>query len=295
LIKAGWADFRLQDFDHASLHLHGALSQINKVEAEGHAPANAGAMRINALYGLGLVGTVGGAGGGSEEGRRYLQQVIDLDGKGQMAAWAALALVRDKHVPKVSTEKIDIPKLEEQYQEVIAKYPDTPAAEEAFLFRQSLFVETLKTEDATAAIAAIKEFLQTHGKAQFKSALHTLMNQAHVTLKDYPAALQDAIHALETKEIDPSNPNTNNVLDYYRIGLMAECDVGDFATARKYFGKFLAEYPTDQKAFNVKRELARMDQIEKDLRAGKDPFAAAATATAGSAPARGAGAEGGKR
>jgi tetratricopeptide (TPR) repeat protein len=278
LIKEGWADFRLQDFDRAKFHLDGALQQLDKLKAEGKSPAADREMRINALYGLGLVGTVGRIGGGSEEGRKYLQQVIDQAGQSEMAAWAALALVRDKHLPQTSMEEIDIPLLRDLYGKLIDTYPDSQAAEEAFLFRQSLYVETLDQDDSRKAIAAIKAYLGSHEKTKFRSALYTLMNQADVTLKDYRAALDDAIHALETKEIDPTNPNINNVGEYYRIGLMAQYDVGDFATARKYNGKFLAEYKTDQKAFNVKLELKRMDQIEKDLRAGKDPFAAPTTA-----------------
>ena len=66
-----------------------------------------------------------------------------------------------------------------------------------------------------------------------------------------------------------SNPAANNILEYYRIGLMAQYDVGDFATARHYYHKFLEEYPTDQRAFNVKLELARMDQLEQKLRGAK--------------------------
>lgn len=293
LIKEGWADFRLQDFDRAKFHLNGALQQLDKLKAEGRSPAKDEEMRINALYGLGLVGTVGRIGGGSEEGRKYLQQVLDKAGKREMAAWAALALVRDKHLPQTSTEEIDIPLLRKLYGEVIATYPDSLAAEEAFLFLQSLYVETLDKDDSLKAIEAIKAYLGSHEKAKFRSALYTLMNQSHVTLKDYRAGLDDAIQALETKEVDPTNPNINNVGEYYRIGLMAQYDVGDLATARKYYGKFLAEYATDQKAFNVKLELKRMDQIEMDLRSGKDPFAAppapagppAAASTAASVPA----------
>jgi tetratricopeptide (TPR) repeat protein len=274
LITEAWKEFRLGDFDSAAHRFSSAIHRLDKEKAKGHPLADERELRINALYGLGLVGTVGregGEAGGSPEGRRYLQQVIAMEGRGEMAAWAALALVRDEHLPQTSSDPIDIPRLRTLYRGILEKYPGSQASQEAFLYLQSLYVETLEPADAHAAIDAIEAYLASNPKAPFRSALHTLMSAANVTLKNYPAALRESIQSLETKEVDPSNPTANNILEYYRIAMMAQYDVGDFDTARKYYHRFLEEYPNDQRAFTVKLQLARMDRLEQELRSGKDP------------------------
>jgi tetratricopeptide (TPR) repeat protein len=274
LVEQAWRDIQLGDFETAAHRLTSALHHLDKMKQQGHPLANDHALRVNALYGLGLVGTVGRAGGyagGSAQGRQYLQQVIAMEGTGEMAAWAALALVRDEHLPQTSSDPIDIPRLRTLYRAVLEKYPHSPAAEEAFLFLQSLYVQTLDPTDARTAIEAIEAYLKANPQAPFRSALHTLASHADVTLKDYPAALHESIPALDTKEVDPTNPTANNILDYYRIALMAQYDVGDFDIARTYYQKFLTEYPNDQRVFTVKLELERMDRLEQELRAGKTP------------------------
>ena len=83
-----------------------------------------------------------------------------------------------------------------------------------------------------AAVAAVA-VAPCNPSRKYCSALYGLKARAHETLKQYPASLEAQIKALETKEISPTNPYMNNMWEYYHIGLCAEYDVGDFATARK--------------------------------------------------------------
>jgi tetratricopeptide (TPR) repeat protein len=152
---------------------------------------------------------------------------------------------------------------------VIEQYPGTAAAEEAFFFRQSLRLETLKEEDAREAARELTEHLKNDGKGKIRTALYALLGRAHETLKQYPEALAALIASLDAKENDPANPNQNNILEYYRIGMMAQFDVGDFAIARKYYERFLKEYPRDQRAFSVSMLLKHLEATEAALRAGR--------------------------
>src|SRR2546423_929018 len=80
-----------------------------------------------------------------------------------------------------------------------------------------------------------------------------------------------AIASVEAKEKEAGTEGSNNILEYDRIGMMAQFDVGDFATARKYYAKFLAAYPRDQRAFNVRLMMRNMDETEAAVRAGRGP------------------------
>ena len=157
------------------------------------------------------------------------------------------------------------------YDDLLRTYPDTPAAEEAFLYRTTLLVQTLAPADAERAVDDLTAYLEAHPGARLRTALLTVLSSACETLHRYPDALKAAIAAVEAKEIDPTNPWQTNILEYYRIGMMAQFDVGDFATARTYYRRFLAEYPRDQRAFNVQLLLNHLDDTEARLRAGLPP------------------------
>ena len=262
LIEKGWQKFRLDEQGSAAHFFTSALAKLADARSKSPETPTEKRLHIQATYGLGMVWSLGRHGEDSAKARGLFAEVIALEPKGEMAPWAALAIVRDEHLPVKSTDPIDRTALREKYQKVLTGYPGTPAAEEAFAFRQSLFLQTLTTEDARTSLAEMTAYLKDHPDTRCQSALYGLISQANRTLHDNPAALAASIKALETKEVDPSNPNMNNIVEYYSIGLTAEYDVGDFATARVYFNKFLDEYPTDQRAFNVRRELERMKMIE---------------------------------
>ena len=111
-------------------------------------------------------------------------------------------------------------------------------------------------------------FAGESGDAGEGGRLCALLSKAHVARGEFSEGLAAAIDSVEAKEIDPANPAQNNISEYYRIGMMAQYDVGDFATARKYYGLFLRDYPRDLRAFNVKRMLQHLDATAAALRAG---------------------------
>jgi hypothetical protein len=74
---------------------------------------------------------------------------------------------------------------------------------------------------------------------------------------------------METRERDPTNPRTDFSSAYWAIATRAEFREGDFEVARRYYGKLMAEYPTDMRAFGAGLALKRMDEVEARLRAGQ--------------------------
>jgi tetratricopeptide (TPR) repeat protein len=280
LLSSGWRHFRLEEFDEAERAFQAALAQLDhpptaSPTAPPASPTESRPLdqRVNALYGLAMVASLGHHGDQSARAADLFRQVIALDTSPtrSMAAWAALAMVRDAHLPPSPDTPADPAALARGYDDLLRTYPDTPAAEEAFLYRTTLLVQTLAPADAERAVDDLTAYLEAHPGARLRTALLTVLSSACETLHRYPDALKAAIAAVEAKEIDPTNPWQTNILEYYRIGMMAQFDVGDFATARTYYRRFLAEYPRDQRAFNVQLLLNHLDDTEARLRAGLPP------------------------
>ena len=268
-LREGWGNFRLEEFDEAEGDFSAALAELKRATT-----AENDGRRINAIYGMGMVASLGRHGGETERAREYFEQVMALDdpakgGNGEMAAWAMLAMVREKYLPARSDGTPDNAAAQAGYAQVMARYPGRAAAEEAFLDHAELLVQSFGEEDARRTVEEVTAYLKAHPRTRVASGLYALVSKAHEVLHEYPEALTAAIASLDAKEKDPANPSENNILELYRIGMMAQFDVGDFATARKYYQRFLAEYPRDQRAFNVRLLLANMDAAEKAMKDGK--------------------------
>src|SRR5439155_14334660 len=121
--------------------------------------------------------------------------------------------------------------------------------EEAFIYLQSTLVASLKADEAKEALAALTGFIAIHAKAKFLSAAWALVAECHRTLGNPDGRLVAEIKALETLEIDPSNPYMDKANQYWRIATVAEFEAGNFSTARKYYSLLIKDYPTDQRKY----------------------------------------------
>lgn len=272
MLKTAWRNCRMEEFDQAQVEFNKVIHtlDVQKAAASGESSANL-QLRSNALYGLGLVSSLGHHGEAPQTTQRRLQAVIDLVPHSEMAAWAALALAREAYLPVRSDAPEDAADLQRRYAQIVADYPQSAAAQEAFVYLQALHIQSLADDQLRQSVTAIDGYLLTHPQARFRSSLYTLQQIAYTRLKDHSKSLAAMIKAAATREIDPTNPLQNNTYTYFQIALAAQYDVGDFATARLYYEKFLQEYPKDQRAFTVQMQLQRLDQTEAQLRAEAAP------------------------
>ena len=74
--------------------------------------------------------------------------------------------------------------------------------------------------------------------------------------------------SLEARELDPTNPYSDNAALYWEIATIAEFEAGDFAVARKYYKGLVDEYPQDQRRWGARLALERLDAVEAKLRKG---------------------------
>lgn len=270
-ISGAWNYIRLEMQDQAQIEFKRILKQLDSKQVNGvDTPENL-RLRTNIMYGQGLISSLSQHGSDRNNMRKLFNAIIQLQPKSEIAAWSALAMVRDNYLPVTATDPEDTKGLIDQYADIIKNYPGTAACDEAFVYQQGLIlqlgVQDPKQTHPQEVVTAIEDFIKTHPKTRFLSALYYLKRYAYIELNDYPKALEADIKSVDTKEIDPTNPNQNYAFDYYRVGMEAQFDVGDFKTARYYYQKFLENYPSDQKAFNVKLMLKEMTQLENDIKA----------------------------
>src|SRR4051794_9593503 len=248
-VRAGWDYYRTAEYRLAAREFEAAAQR---------APA-AGADHLQALYGLATTLDLGRPDRDPARAAQTYEQIISESPTSDLAAWSMLALARMKDVVGVG-ESIDRAAASAAYQRVIDHYPNHTAAEEALLHQQALLVNTLRPEDARAALPVLQRFIDSHSTSPWRSALYSEMAACHAILNDPDARLAAEIRALETREFDPSNPIADNSSAYWNIATLAEYDCGDLDTARKFYRKFADEYPRDLRAYSAKIALRRLEE-----------------------------------
>jgi len=252
-----WEDFRAGEFG-------AAVRGFN--EAVAAAPAGS-ADRLQALYGLGMTWNLRGLGPDPVLAEKCFREVVRASPTGDVAAWSLLALARIRHAVPVGTEP-DYAAVRAAYQEVVTRFPLHPAGEEAFVYLQSTWVATLDPRDAGQALAALEGFIKDHPGSKFLSAAWSLVAECAATLGRPDDRLKAKIASLEAKELDPTNPYSDNAALYWEIATIAEFEAGDFAVARKYYRGLVDEYPQDQRRWGARLALERLDAVEAGLRKG---------------------------
>jgi tetratricopeptide (TPR) repeat protein len=255
-IQIGWNRYRVGEFGDA-------IAAFEK--ARDATPAGR-PLHVKALYGLATSWNLRRPGEDPELARRLYQQVLDLAPASDEAAWSLLALARMKHLLPVGQEP-DLAEVRRAYQEVIDRFPNHVAGHEAFMHQQATLVASFKPEDARQVITNVQAFIQKHPDSQFLSPLYGLIGTCHFILNEPEERLAAELKAYDTHELDPTNPNQDNTGVYWSLACMAEYDVGDFATARRFYRLLLEEYPADIRVYAAKQSLKRMDEIEARFRA----------------------------
>ena len=97
-------------------------------------------------------------------------------------------------------------------------------------------------------------------------AEYSLLSICYTTLDDQAKRLWAEIQSFKRVEVDPENPDQDHSWRYWNIATIAEFEVGDFETARLYYGKLIKSFPTDARMYAAEVALERMDEIEARFR-----------------------------
>jgi len=256
LIPAGWEQYRLGEFDRA----------VNSFQAVLTSPESSEDDQLQALYGLGTTWSLRRPDNDPELAATFFDEAISRAPQHEVAAWSMLANARMKHIVPVG-QTPDYEQLRAAYQTVIDAFPGHLAAQEALLYQQSTLIMTLDEEVSRQAIDTLRQFIIDNPDSKFLSAAHSLLANAYQNVDMQQERLNEEILAWKTREIDPTSPFQDQAWRYWLLATLAEFEVGDFDTARKFYGLLLEEYPTDIKKYSAMQALKRMDEIEQQLMA----------------------------
>jgi tetratricopeptide (TPR) repeat protein len=200
-----------------------------------------------------------------EKAGALYREIIERAPEGDLAAWGWLGLARMEHLVPVG-EDPDYDAVREAYREVVARFPDHPAGQEAFLYLQSTYVAAMDEEQTRSALEALKAFVEHRPDSGFASPCYSLMAACYEILDEPERRLQADLMAYETSEIDPTNPFQDNAWRYWILATVAEFEAGDFDTARRFYRLLIEEYPTETRKYGAEQALERMDALEARLR-----------------------------
>ena len=254
LIKSGWNEFTLSEFDRAVARFEEALAKTPETDD----------LHLQALYGLASTWNLRRPGEDVEKARELYEQIIRLAPRSETAIWSRLALARLKHLVPVGEEP-DYNEVRKAYQQIIDQYPGHLAAKEAFIYKMSTLIASLKPAETKQAIRELEEFVKDPN-TPFRGPAYSLIAVGCTTLDEPEKRLQAEIDSLDNTEIDPANPFNEFSWQYWNIATIAEFECGDFDTARMYYDKLIKEYPTDKRVFGCKQALKRMDEVEGKIR-----------------------------
>jgi TolA-binding protein len=169
-----------------------------------------------------------------------------------------------QHLAGISSNGVDGAVLR-AYQQVCDAFPGHPAADEAFLHQQACNVATFDTNLVRQALHAIRAYVQQGATTSLASALYDLESYSWRLCREPTQQLAMEIAACEARELDPANPYIDNSYQYWHIATTAEFLAGDFAAARRYYRRFIQEYPNDQRCYGARQALKRMAALEAQL------------------------------
>jgi len=199
---------------------------------------------------------------------RLYEEILERTPDGPMAPWTELALARQKHLVPVGEEP-DYEAVNAAYRHLIEKFPDHLAAKEAFLYLQSIQLAKLDPETSRETVKKLQAFIQQQ-KTEFVGPAWSLMAVAYQTLGEQQERFLAEQNSFDKTEVDPSDPYLEFAWAYWNLATIAEFEVGDFDSARKYYKLLLEKYPTDIRVYGCKQALKRMDALEAKIRAEEE-------------------------
>lgn len=250
-VALGWAAFGRGDFSRATDLFDGV--------ARSTAPGDR--LHDQAIYGLASTWAFRRPGENLTTAEGLFRQLIDTHAVGHLDAWSALAIARMWHVRPVG-EDVDLGRVAALYQAVIDGFPGTLAADEAFVYQQTIVATTTDPALAARSLAELRAFVARRAGSPYVSPAYQLIAAACHTLRRPDEQLAAEIKALQTREEDAGNPTLDRAQAYWNIACVAEFDAGNLAVARQYYELFLKQAPNDQKAFPARQALERLQAIE---------------------------------
>lgn len=257
LLEKAWTEYRMGEYRQAIKAFETVRSDHPETEP----------CHLMALYGLATTWNLRLPSGDQDqkEARALYGRVVELDPDSDLAAWSLLAMARMLHLVPVGKDP-DYAAVRAAYANVYAQYPEHHAGHEAFIYNQAALVQTWERAPVAQAAADMRAFIKRHPDSALLSAAYEVLAAAYEVLCQPRERVDALVSGLEALIITPDNPTQENSWRYWRIATLAEFEVGDFGTARRFYKRMIEEYPQDIRRYGAEKALRRMDALEEKLR-----------------------------
>ena len=253
-LESAWMYFTTTDYTQAVDHFKAAMNQSAKADSA----------YIEALYGWATTLELQRPNQDPAGAEQRYREVMRFAPKSDLASWCALSIARLKtqNTPDLEPDRAAGIAA---YQEVIDGYPGCLAAEEALMRQQTLLVTAIDRESSKKVVATMQAFIETHPNSLFVGTAWQIIAGAALTL-DQAALARDAyIHCYELSVAKVKGASVDEASTLYSIALLSEFQVGDTATARKYYEQIIRDFPRDWRVFSSRDALKRLDRIESGI------------------------------
>ncbi|MBI4976086.1 MAG: tetratricopeptide repeat protein [Spirochaetes bacterium] len=269
LCKSAWTSFSRGFFRGAEKEF---LTVVQGTETD----KSQSASLASALYGLGIIYNFGDRIDRSKAVQFY-ERAVAVGGTNDMAAWAMLARARLYEVVPMG-QKPDYEAARKEYRAVMARFPNHPAAEEAFLYLSTTYLITYNIDDARKALVEIETYIKNRPTTLYKERLYDILANAYNNITMNLNAKMTIAERMEIRkkgfdigrerlkllEADTKNPVANDIAAMlWTLGTSAELNLGDLPLAKNYLNDLVKRYPYDFRAPLAAIELKRIERIER--------------------------------
>ncbi len=255
-LERGWGQFAAGEFDRAAATF-AELGSREDSDLDG---------RVQAWFGGATTWHLRRPGQDAARATALYQRIQREAPNHDLAAWSGLQLARLGYAV-AADQHPDYPAVAALYEAVISRYPDHPAATEAWLMRQAMRLETANGPDIPGLVADLARFQRLHPEAPYQAAAWSLRAYGLTLMDSAAAACSARGAAIDAYGSEGQDPTVDLSHARWQLACQAEFEAGDFALARAAYRRFIADYPTDQRLFVAKQELRRMDELEASFRA----------------------------
>ena len=163
------------------------------------------------------------------------------------------------------------------YQKVVDRFPFTPAGEEAFIAQQFVLLRRFDLTSTQEAVTQLEKFAAERPASPFNYCALMLASSGYETLGQWRDVVNVRQRAAEVSDRvvqhlvgNPSGGIVMNSINWmtncWAIASVSEFQLGDFATARKYYGRIVEKAPADPLYGAALIALQRMDDKEAEIR-----------------------------
>lgn len=186
--------------------------------------------------------------------RDLYQQLVDKSPDSKYAPRAMLNLGRIEEL-RYDPGKENLDGAREKYLEAVKRWPNQPIASEATLRAASTYVQSYDKAQVEKGVTLITEWLKSHPNDPLETVMWQYLGDTYFyPLADYQKSLDAYEQAEKIGWIDPTGEGKT----YWRIAVMSERDLKNFASAVKYYTLIISRTPTSGKAYEAQQALKRL-------------------------------------